>query len=113
MILFLLFNLYMYFSNEQFCMDRTFIQNCALGLEVINKMDRTTAHEMQMRVWNVTHWILSNLADGHFESGLHFSINFFWGEVTGQKSSAQLTVKSATVVHALHTLLKVARVTKT
>lgn len=62
-----------------------------------------------MRVWNVKVWILSNLIDGDFESGLHFSINFFWGEVTGQKASTQHTIKTATAVHPLRTLLKMTK----
>lgn len=46
-------------------------------------LNRTNVHEMQMRVWCVKIWILSNLVDGYFQSGLHFSVNFFWGEITG------------------------------
>lgn len=65
---------------------------------------------MKMRVWNVK-VCLSYLVDGYVESGLHFSINFFRGEVTGQKASTQHTVKTAAAVHPLHTLLKINRTT--
>lgn len=30
---------------------------------------------------------LSYLSDGYVKSGMHFSVNFFRGEVTGQKAS--------------------------
>lgn len=62
---------------------------------------------MQMRVWNVKVWILPYIVDGYAESWLHFSIDLFWGEVTGQKASTQHTVKTAAAVHPLHTLLKI------
>lgn len=52
---------------------------------------------------------LCYLVDGYFESGLHFSLNFFRGEVTGQKASTQDTVKAAVAVHPLYTLLKITR----
>lgn len=58
-------------------------------------------------------WILSNLVDGYFETGLYFSVNFFWGEVTGQKACTQHTIKTATAVHPLRTLLKMTRMTQT
>lgn len=56
---------------------------------------------------NVKVWIVSYLVDGYVESGLNFSLNFFRGEVTGQNTSTQHTVKTAATVHPLHTLLKI------
>lgn len=49
---------------------------------------------------------LSHLIDGYVESGLQFSINFFWGEVTRQTASTQDTVKTTAAAHPLHTLLE-------
>lgn len=48
----------------------------------------------------------SYLIDGYVKSGLHFSLDFFRGEVTGQQASTQDTVKPAAAAQPLHTLLK-------
>lgn len=48
---------------------------------------------------------MSDLVDGDFECGLHFGFNLFWGEVTGQKSSAQHTIKTAIAGQPVHSLL--------
>lgn len=49
--------------------------------------------------------LVSNLVYGDRECGLHFGINLFWGEVTGQESSAQHTVETAAAGQRLHCLL--------
>lgn len=49
--------------------------------------------------------LASNLVYGDRECGLHFAINLFWGEVTGQESSAQHTVETAAAGQRLHRLL--------
>lgn len=49
--------------------------------------------------------LASNLVYGDRECGLHFGINLFWGEVTGQESSAQHTVETAAAGQRLHCLL--------